>query len=187
MKPDNNADQEIRPPLQTTLATTRSFVVFYEPLYLTAISLPFDLWLLSGHTKKRLEYFSWSWLLRYHPLPFHHDLLGQRSPTNVIRALCPMVSKAYLMLSLFCGPKVISVPVVVTVHGNQQCDAEATVFWDNAFADKVSYLFSSEGIEKRWISEKFCSGHRSDQRSVRVLVRCVGLVWADETRKGKPN
>lgn len=53
------------------------------------------------------------------------------------------------MLSLFCGPKVISVPVVVTVHGNQQCDAEATVFWDNAFADKVSYLFSSEGIKKK--------------------------------------
>jgi len=32
----------------------------------------------------------------------------------------------------------MSVPVVVTVHGNQQCDAEATVFWDNAFAEKVS-------------------------------------------------
>lgn len=60
----------------------------------------------------------------------------------------PLVSTAYLMLSLFCGPKVISVPVVVTVHGNQQCDAEATVFWDNAFADKVSYLFNSEGIKK---------------------------------------
>ena len=28
-------------------------------------------------------------------------------------------------------------PVVVTVHGNQQCEAEATIFWDNAFAEKV--------------------------------------------------
>ena len=29
-------------------------------------------------------------------------------------------------------------PVVVTVHGNQQCDAEATVFWENAFSEKVN-------------------------------------------------
>lgn len=35
----------------------------------------------------------------------------------------------------------MSVPVVVTVHGNQQCEAEATVFWENAFAEKVRHLF----------------------------------------------
>lgn len=35
----------------------------------------------------------------------------------------------------------MSVPVVVTVHGNQQCEAEATVFWENAFAEKVRDLF----------------------------------------------
>lgn len=35
----------------------------------------------------------------------------------------------------------MSVPVVVTVHGNQQCEAEATVFWDNAFAEKVRGFF----------------------------------------------
>lgn len=54
----------------------------------------------------------------------------------------------------------ISVPVVVTVHGNQQCDAEATVFWDNAFADKERKLFDvpdqvewprfAEALNKRW-------------------------------------
>lgn len=36
----------------------------------------------------------------------------------------------------------MSVPVVVTVHGNQQCEAEATVFWENAFAEKVSGLLN---------------------------------------------
>ncbi|KAK7092646.1 signal transducer and activator of transcription 5B-like isoform X2 [Littorina saxatilis] len=29
----------------------------------------------------------------------------------------------------------LSLPVVVTVHGNQECNAMATVLWDNAFAD----------------------------------------------------
>lgn len=33
-------------------------------------------------------------------------------------------------------------PVVVTVHGNQQCEAEATVFWENAFAEKVRGLLN---------------------------------------------
>lgn len=36
----------------------------------------------------------------------------------------------------------MSVPVVVTVHGNQQCEAEATVFWENAFAEKVRDLLN---------------------------------------------
>ena len=34
----------------------------------------------------------------------------------------------------------MSVPVVVTVHGNQQCDAEATIFWENAFSEKVCHI-----------------------------------------------
>ena len=29
----------------------------------------------------------------------------------------------------------LSLPVVVTVHGNQECNATATVLWDNAFAE----------------------------------------------------
>ena len=41
---------------------------------------------------------------------------------------------------LFVFVQVMSVPVVVTVHGNQQCDAEATVFWENAFCEKVTKL-----------------------------------------------
>ncbi|XP_020612808.1 signal transducer and activator of transcription 5B-like isoform X3 [Orbicella faveolata] len=56
---------------------------------------------------------------------------------------------------------VMSVPVVVTVHGNQQCEAEATVFWDNAFAEKERKLFDvpdqvewsrvAEALNKRWV------------------------------------
>lgn len=56
---------------------------------------------------------------------------------------------------------VMSVPVVVTVHGNQQCEAEATVFWDNAFAEKERKLFDvpdqvewsrvADALNKRWV------------------------------------
>lgn len=55
---------------------------------------------------------------------------------------------------------VMSVPVVVTVHGNQQCDAEATVFWENAFSEKERKPFDvpdqiewprfSDALNKRW-------------------------------------
>ena len=31
----------------------------------------------------------------------------------------------------------ISIPVVVVVHGIQQSSAEATIFWDNYFAESV--------------------------------------------------
>ena len=31
----------------------------------------------------------------------------------------------------------LSLPVVVVVHGSQQPAAEATIFWDNSFADPV--------------------------------------------------
>ena len=34
----------------------------------------------------------------------------------------------------------LSMPVVVTVHGNQECNALATILWDNAFAEPVSPL-----------------------------------------------
>jgi len=45
----------------------------------------------------------------------------------------------------------LSLPAVVTVHGNQECNALATILWDNAFAEPVSvgvspvvlYLFVS--------------------------------------------
>lgn len=36
----------------------------------------------------------------------------------------------------------MSLPIVITVHGNQECDASSTVIWDNQFADIVClYLF----------------------------------------------
>jgi len=31
----------------------------------------------------------------------------------------------------------MSLPIVVTVHGNQECQAQATILWDNAFSDPV--------------------------------------------------
>ena len=34
----------------------------------------------------------------------------------------------------------LSLPVVVVVHGSQQPAAEATIFWDNSFADPVSNI-----------------------------------------------
>lgn len=36
----------------------------------------------------------------------------------------------------------LSLPVVVVVHGSQQPAAEATIFWDNSFADPVSDAYS---------------------------------------------
>lgn len=35
-------------------------------------------------------------------------------------------------------PQVLSLPIVVIVHGNQDNNAKATVLWDNAFSDIVS-------------------------------------------------
>jgi len=43
----------------------------------------------------------------------------------------------YLYLPLF---QAISIPVVVVVHGIQTSSAEATIFWDNYFAEAVSKL-----------------------------------------------
>lgn len=35
-------------------------------------------------------------------------------------------------------PQVLSLPIVVIVHGNQDNNAKATVLWDNAFSEIVS-------------------------------------------------
>jgi len=35
-------------------------------------------------------------------------------------------------------------PAVVTVHGNQECNALATILWDNAFAEPVSFKMVHE-------------------------------------------
>ena len=41
--------------------------------------------------------------------------------------------------------KVMSLPTVVIVHGNQQPQAEFTIFWDNSFAEVVSTTAEGEG------------------------------------------
>lgn len=41
--------------------------------------------------------------------------------------------------------KVMSLPTVVIVHGNQQPQAEFTIFWDNSFAEVVSTTVEGEG------------------------------------------
>lgn len=35
-------------------------------------------------------------------------------------------------------PQTLSLPVVVVSHGNQECNALATILWDNAFSEAVS-------------------------------------------------
>lgn len=42
-------------------------------------------------------------------------------------------------------PQVLSLPIVVIVHGNQDNNAKATVLWDNAFSDIVSATSCREG------------------------------------------
>lgn len=42
-------------------------------------------------------------------------------------------------------PQVLSLPIVVIVHGNQDNNAKATVLWDNAFSDIVSATSWREG------------------------------------------
>jgi len=41
-----------------------------------------------------------------------------------------------------CRLQTLSLPAVVTVHGNQECNALATILWDNAFAEPVSVNLS---------------------------------------------
>jgi len=45
-------------------------------------------------------------------------------------------------IALFCV-QTLSLPAVVTVHGNQECNALATILWDNAFAEPVSTFDST--------------------------------------------
>ena len=61
--------------------------------------------------------------------------LGAFGKTSSLTA--PNISDIFC---LFVRVQVMSVPVVVTVHGNQQCDAEATIFWENAFSEKVCHI-----------------------------------------------
>lgn len=42
-------------------------------------------------------------------------------------------------------PQVLSLPIVVIVHGNQDNNAKATVLWDNAFSEIVSATSQREG------------------------------------------
>lgn len=42
-----------------------------------------------------------------------------------------------------CNLQTLSLPVVVIVHGSQDNNATATVLWDNAFAEPVSWLIST--------------------------------------------
>ena len=61
-----------------------------------------------------------------------------------IMFLCLYIHWPYILLCRktpisFYIFQTLSVPVVVTVHGNQECNALATVLWDNAFAAQVQY------------------------------------------------
>lgn len=41
----------------------------------------------------------------------------------------------------------LSLPVVVIVHGSQDNNATATVLWDNAFAESVSWTCGSQDLD----------------------------------------
>ena len=47
--------------------------------------------------------------------------------------------------------KTSSLPVVVIVHVTQQPQAEATIFWDNAFAEAVSMINELFWLDRRRI------------------------------------
>ena len=48
----------------------------------------------------------------------------------------------FLFLTYMLSVQCQSLPVVVIVHVTQQPAAEATIFWDNAFAEAVQHYFS---------------------------------------------
>lgn len=50
--------------------------------------------------------------------------------------------------------QVISLPVVVVVHGVQHSSAEATIFWDNYFAEPVSYWSSNDQHFNPFLQER---------------------------------
>jgi signal transducer and activator of transcription 5B len=49
----------------------------------------------------------------------------------------------------------LSLPVVVTVHGNQECNATATVLWDNAFAEpgRVPFIVPDQ-VEWKFLTDQ---------------------------------
>ena len=51
----------------------------------------------------------------------------------------------------------LSLPVVVTVHGNQECNALATVLWDNAFAESVSVCTAAARLHMYIRPDSVCS------------------------------
>lgn len=51
--------------------------------------------------------------------------------------------------------KVMSLPTVVIVHGNQQPQAEFTIFWDNSFAEVVSTYPPQLGMSI-WLTPFVC-------------------------------
>ncbi|ELU15383.1 hypothetical protein CAPTEDRAFT_114078 [Capitella teleta] len=62
----------------------------------------------------------------------------------------------------------LSLPVVVTVHGNQDCNAQATVLWDNAFAESNRILFQ--------VPEKVTWQKLSQTLNTQFVVHCsLGL------------
>ncbi|XP_074652131.1 signal transducer and activator of transcription 5B-like [Tubulanus polymorphus] len=72
----------------------------------------------------------------------------------------------------------LSLPVVVTVHGNQECNAMATVLWDNAFAetgrvpfvvpDKVPWPYLAEALNSKF---KSLTGRGMSTQNVNYLAQ----------------
>ena len=65
-------------------------------------------------------------------------------------------------------PQTMSLPVVVIVHGNQESNALATVLWDNAFAEAVSWPCSIWN-QKKW----FYWTHQTE------ILKCLCLLFHD--------
>ncbi|KAK0050426.1 signal transducer and activator of transcription 5B [Biomphalaria pfeifferi] len=55
----------------------------------------------------------------------------------------------------------LSLPVVVTVHGNQECNATATVLWDNAFAEPGRIPFN--------VPDQVDWSHLADQLNMKFM------------------
>lgn len=58
---------------------------------------------------------------------------------------CAALGQSHAWLRAALCPQVLSLPIVVIVHGNQDNNAKATVLWDNAFSDIVSAASWREG------------------------------------------
>lgn len=79
-----------------------------------------------------------------------------------------------MYIFLFVHVQVMSVPVVVTVHGNQQCDAEATIFWENAFSEKVCHI--PEHIQLT--SEKATGWSQLPRHKPQIVLNFHSLIFA---------